>query len=280
MIKFILTFFSILPLRINHFLGVLMGQFLYRINSKSRQIVSQNIELCFPDLTPEKQQKLIQKTLIETGKSLSESGYIWLRSFANNAQKIVNTPDLSCLESERAVILLVPHFGCWEITGRVLSLHKPITFLYKPLKNRAQQALLIAHRERGDLSMAAADRKGVAQLQRAIKNQQLIGILPDQNPGKEGGVLAPFFAQNIQTMTLLAKLARKNNAKVVLTWATRLPKGRGYSLNLKVVDILSATGLLKDDVAKMNKVIETLVRSQPEQYLWNYKRFKSVIDYP
>jgi len=29
----------------------------------------------------------------------------------------------------------------------------------------------------------------------------------------------------------------------------------------------------------MNKAIEDLVITCPEQYLWNYKRFKSVIDY-
>jgi KDO2-lipid IV(A) lauroyltransferase len=80
-------------------------------------------------------------------------------------------------------------------------------------------------------------------------------------------------------MTLLVKLARKNNAKVLLTWAFRLPKGKGYELNLQPVDILSEQGSIEADVALMNQVIEDLVKTQPEQYLWNYKRFKSVVDY-
>jgi len=77
----------------------------------------------------------------------------------------------------------------------------------------------------------------------------------------------------------LAKLARKNNAKVLLTWALRLPKGAGFEIHLEPVNILSEQGTVKEDVALMNKVIESLVKTQPEQYLWNYKRFKSVVDY-
>ncbi|HIG89136.1 MAG TPA: lipid A biosynthesis acyltransferase, partial [Candidatus Thioglobus sp.] len=81
------------------------------------------------------------------------------------------------------------------------------------------------------------------------------------------------------TMTLLAKLVRKNNAKVIMTWATRLEKGKGYELNLQPINILSDSVDLISDVTLMNQTIEKLVRTKPEQYLWNYKRFKSSINY-
>ncbi len=279
MIKFILTIFSILPLRVNHFVGLLIGRYLYLTNSDSKYVVSKNIKTCFPKLSSLDQQDLIKKSLIETGKGLSESGFIWLRCFDDNAKHVVKTTGIEHLESSDPVILLVPHFGCWEITGRVLSIDTPVTFLYKPLRDAKQEALLIKNRQKRQLSMATADKKGVIKLQRAINNKELIGILPDQDPGEEGGVLSPFFGTNARSMTLLAKLARKNKAKVLLTWALRLPHGKGYELNLKPVDILSAGGKVEDDVALMNKVIEDLVKTKPEQYLWNYKRFKSVIDY-
>jgi KDO2-lipid IV(A) lauroyltransferase len=279
MIKFILTFFSILPLRLNHLIGSLIGRYLYFTNSDSKKVVSKNIETCFPQLDKSEQQALIKKSLVETGKGLSESGFIWLRSFDDNAKHVVKTTGIENLNGSDPIILLVPHFGCWEITGRVLSINTPVTFLYKPLRKASQEALLTKNRQKQSLSMATADKKGVIKLQRAIKNKELIGILPDQDPGEEGGVLAPFFDTNARSMTLLAKLARKNNAKVLLTWALRLPKGAGYELCLMPVNILSEQGTVEEDVALMNKVIEDLIKTHPEQYLWNYKRFKSVIDY-
>ena len=84
MIKFILTFFSILPLRLNHFIGSLIGQYLYLSNSDSKLVVSKNIQTCFHDLSETEQLTLIKKSLIETGKGLSESGFIWFNSFKNN----------------------------------------------------------------------------------------------------------------------------------------------------------------------------------------------------
>jgi len=279
MIKLILTFFSILPLRFNHLIGSTIGYFLYFTNSKSKRVVSKNIELCFPSLNQKEQKNLIKKTLIETGKGLSESGFIWFNSFKSNAKSITKTIGMEHLKSENPVILLVPHFGCWEITGRVLSLTTPVVFLYKPLRSKKQEACLISKRQQGELSMATADKKGVIKLQRALSKKDLIGILPDQDPGEEGGILAPFFNHDARTMTLLAKLARKNNAKVVMTWAERLEKGKGYQLNLKPINVLSDSGDLLEDVSLMNQAIETLVKTKPEQYLWNYKRFKSVISY-
>ena len=279
MIKFILTFFSIMPLKLNHFIGSMIGRYLYLTNSDSKHVVSKNIETCFPELDNLEQQKLIKKSLIETGKGLSESGFIWLRCFDDNVKYVTKTIGLEHLESPNPIILLVPHFGCWEITGRVLSINTPVTFLYKPLRDEKQEALLIKNRQKRNLSMATADKKGVIKLQRAISKRELIGILPDQDPGEEGGVLAPFFGTNARSMTLLVKLARKNNAKVLLTWAKRLPKGQGFELNLKPVNILSENGDIKDDVILMNQAIEVLIRTQPEQYLWNYKRFKTSINY-
>lgn len=268
-----------MPLRLNHLIGSLIGYYLYMSDSDSKKIVRKNILVCFPKLAKAEQQDLIKKSLIETGKGLSESGFIWLRSFKDNARHITKTTGSEHLNSNQPVILLVPHFGCWEITGRVLSIKTPTTFLYKPLRKAKQEALLIKNRQKQDLTMASADKKGVLKLQRALKNKELIGILPDQDPGEEGSVLAPFFGTNARSMTLLVKLARKNNAKVLLTWAFRLPKGKGYELNLKPVNILSEQGSIEADVALMNQVIEDLIKTQPEQYLWNYKRFRSVVDY-
>ncbi len=268
-----------MPLRVNHWVGSLIGRYLYFTNSDSKAVVRKNIQACFSQIDKKSQEELIKKSLIETGKGLSETGYIWLKSFKENQAEITKTIGIEQLDSDRPVILLVPHFGCWEITGRVVSLLKPTTFLYKPLKKSSQEKLLIANRQQGDLSMATADKKGVIQLQRAIKNQEIIGILPDQDPGEEGGVVVPFFDTKARTMTLLAKLARKNKAKVVLTWALRLPKGQGYELNFKNVDISSDSGQVEDDVRIMNQVIEELVLTRPEQYLWNYKRFKASINY-
>ena len=278
MIRFLLLLFSLMPLRLNHFIGSLIGNYLYLINTKSKLVVSKNIKLCFPQLTDKQKNILIKNSLINIGKNMTELGIIWGNNLKKNANLIKKINGENYLKNKRPIVILGLHFGCWEITGVILSSIRPITFLYKSIKNAEQEKLVFSKRHKGKLSMVTG-RKGVFQLQKALDSGELIGIFSDQNPSNNSGMMAPFFLNNIPTMTLLPKIVRKNNAIVIMAWTTRLNNGGGYELNLKPVNILSKTNDLALDLALMNKVMEDLIKINPAQYVWNYKRFISVMRY-
>jgi len=80
-------------------------------------------------------------------------------------------------------------------------------------------------------------------------------------------------------MTLLAKLAKKQNAQVLMFWAYRLDSGKGYDLNFEPIDLSVDGDDIEARVGVMNKSIESLIRKFPEQYMWNYNRFKSSHSY-
>ena len=274
-----LSLCSILPLKTNHLLGSLIGRLLYIFNSDAKNITSQNISICLPHLSIIEQQLLVKKALMETGKNLTESSLIWNQSFSDTAKYIRNIYGEEYLDSSKKTILLVPHLGCWEITGRVIANDHEVTFMFKPLKNQKQNDYLLKRRNQGNLTMATADKAGVLQIQRALKNNHLVGMLPDQDPGEDGGVIAPFFNIEVNTMTLLVRLAKKHNARVVILWANRLNNGEGYDLNLEPLDIdLDGDDILKQ-VTTMNFAIEQLIKRLPEQYMWSYRRFKSTHSY-
>ena len=279
MIKFFLFFCSKLPLKINHLAGSFVGLLIYAINSKSKKVATSNIDICFPEMSKVEKRILVKKSLIETGKNLTESALIWNQSFDENEKYIRNIYGQQYMEQNNKTILLVPHIGCWEITGRVIALKRPVTFLYKPLKKDEQNQYLFERRNQGNLIMASADKSGVLKLQRALKKGQLIGILPDQNPGEEGAVMAPFFNRQVSTMTLLVRLAKKHQAKVVMLWANRLEKGKGFDLNFEPIELNLDSDDVLEQVTLMNKSIERLIERFPEQYMWTYKRFKSANSY-
>lgn len=279
MIRLFLAFCSLLPLRANHSFGAFLGQLLFIFNSDAKNASKQNLEICFPNLSPGELRKLLKKVLIETGKSLTESGLIWNQSFKENTKLIRNIHGENYLDSPKKTILLVPHIGCWEITGRVIAEKRKITFMYRPLRSSKQNEYLFARRNQGNLTMASADKSGILKIQRALNNGELIGMLPDQDPGKDGGIMAPFFNKEVNTMTLLARLAKKHNAQVLMFWANRLEKGRGYDLNIEPVDLTGNGEDIESYTKVMNKSIESLIRKTPEQYMWGYRRFKSSHSY-
>jgi len=270
--------FSIMPLPVNHLFGYLIGLFTYLLRTETKKVITKNIQLCFPNLSEKQRKSLIYKAHIENGKTLTESSKIWLKSFKNNKKLIKSIKGIESLKSKGPLILMVPHYGCWEITGRIIAIESRLTFMYKKLDSPDKENYLLSKRQQGNLSMATADRSGVIKLQKSLKSGEIIGILPDQFPGVDSGERSTFFGQDAYTMTLLVKLAKKNNAKVILTWAERLSFGRGFKLNLEPVDITSSDNEI-ENLNHMNSVIENLVLIKPEQYLWSYKRFKGVIDY-
>jgi len=279
MTGFFLSFCSHLPLKLNHYLGALIGQLLYLLNTDAKKVTLQNISICFSELSKKEQHSLVKKSLIETGKNLTESSLIWNETFTENTKHISNIYGENHLDADENTILLVPHLGCWEITGRVIANNRSITFLFKPLKKKQQNQYLFERRNQGNLTMASADQSGVLKLQRALKHGELIGMLPDQDPGQEGGIMAPFFNHPVNTMTLLVRLAKKHNAQVVMCWANRLKKGRGFDLNFEPLDLTSSSDDLLEQVTLMNRAIENLIRRFPDQYMWSYRRFKSTNPY-
>jgi KDO2-lipid IV(A) lauroyltransferase len=278
MFKIFFFLFSIMPLPVNHLFGYLIGLFTYLLRTETKKVITKNIQLCFPNLSEKQRKSLIYKAHIENGKTLTESSKIWLKSFKNNKKLIKSIKGIESLKSKGPLILMVPHYGCWEITGRIIAIESRLTFMYKKLDSPDKENYLLSKRQQGNLSMATADRSGVIKLQKSLKSGEIIGILPDQFPGIDSGERSSFFGQDAYTMTLLVKLAKKNNAKVILTWAERLSFGRGFKLNLEPVDITSSDNEI-ENLNHMNSVIENLVLIKPEQYLWSYKRFKGVIDY-
>lgn len=148
----------------------------------------------------------------------------------------------------------------------------PAHFLYMPPDDPALDRLLLRSRARGGLRMAAGGQAGVGKLLRALRAGELVGILPDQVPADGSGVFAPFFAQPAYTMTLACKLAQRPGARVFCGYAKRLPAGAGFRAVVRELDLRREN--LDESITAMNQAIEEMVRECPEQYQWEYKRFR------
>lgn len=269
---------SWLPLRVNQALGAFIGLFAYYFPSDSRKVTQANLKLCFPELTDNELKLLTRQSLIETGKTGCEFGYIWHASLTKvlaSIAKVANREILdNALEAKKGVIVLAPHLGSWETCGPFLTNCAPTTYLYKPPKLAGFEASMVAFRSRGSASLAPTNRKGIAMLIKALERGEIVGILPDQEPNEEGGVFAPFFGVSALTMTLISRLAAKTGATVVTVFAKRLSKGQGF----EIIFGAARPGIDSEDpvtaATALNLCVEDCVRQVPSQYQWEYRRFK------
>jgi len=270
---------ALLPLPLTHAIGALLGWLLWRIPSAPRRIAARNLALCFPELTPTERDRLLRRNLMETGRGLLELGPLWLwpgqRVLALVRGSVAGEEALAAtVRQQRGAILLTPHLGAWEMAGLYYSSRHPLTILYRPSRLGLDE-LSVRGRGRVGGKVVATDARGVRALLTSLRNGEILGILPDQDPGEEGGVFAPFFGIAANTMTLVSRLALKTSVPVFLTWAERLPRGRGYALHLRALPEVTAAASLEVSAAALNQGVEAAVRSLPAQYLWVYKRFKT-----
>lgn len=268
----ILRILSLLPLRVLHALGTVLGWITYGMSPTYRRHLREHLaQAGFSDA------RVRREAIAAAGRMIAETPAIWFRPQAAVVELVREASGLDAVLSARAqgreIVFLAPHLGCFEITVQYVSLKLPITALYRPPKMRWLDPLMRAGRGRPTVHLVPADLGGVRQLFLALKRGEAVGLLPDQVPGKGEGELAEFFGRPAYTMTLAMRLVERDNVACFFVFARRLPRGRGYALAFRPLPEMQAG---ETSTRRMNRAIESLIRECPEQYLWAYNRYKRV----
>ncbi len=278
-IKLILSLSAKLPLRLNHTLGTFLGRRLARGNGTEKRTAQTNIAHCFPELSTQQQQTLLEQTLIETGKTITESGVVWLsprERFFGLVKHVYGEDHLKAgLKKGKGVILSIPHLGNWEAIGMYCSASYPMTSLYRPPRVSGMDDTIRLARQRFGATLVPTNAKGVKALYQALAKNELVAILPDQDPRESGGHFAPFFAHQANTMTLLSRLAQKTGATVLCSYAERLPDSQGFAIHFCPVAAEIHNKEMGVSLAALNQSVEEAIRRIPAQYQWGYKRFRT-----
>ena len=279
--KLILILTSLLPLKVIHLLGRGIGKLTWITNSRIRRIAEKNILHCFPELNNQQQIELVKKILNETGKVILETGKMWHQNPDKTLSMVKESENEHLIKQAqqqgRGVILAIPHYGSWELVGLYCAKHYAMTSMFAPQGNPQTDVLIQQARQRTGAHLVPTDIHGVRAMSKALKKSELVAILPDQSPS-ENGVFIPFFKHPCYTMTLLPKLAKKTNAVVLFTYAQRLEDSSGFKLIFRESSEDLATLDLEQAMIHMNMDVEKLIRENPHQYQWTYKRFKKQLE--
>lgn len=273
----LLNLLAKLPPAFNRGLGAFIGDCLWFSHSRSRKVTEKNLLLCLPELQPAQRKELGRRSLREFGKSITEMGAVWLWPVDRVLELIHAANGLDLLEEnehQHGTIVLSPHLGNWEILGLFLAQQrKPLTVLYQPPRSAALGELIQRARTRNGVRLAPTDRRGVMAVFKALRRGEYVGILPDQVPERESGVFAPFFGVPALTMTLVNSLLHKTGARAICGYAKRLPAG-GFEIFFEPVEAALYGEDMASSTAALNRSVENAVRKLPDQYQWEYKRFK------
>ena len=272
-LKLLKILFSCIPLLLTQVIGILIGYIFHMTNKESRFLLIENLTRSNIYKNPVSLNKAINKNIRETGKTIMESLAIWSSQQSRVLSWVKEVQGLDEIHKahirKKGIIFISPHLGCYEIASIYYGSKYPLTVLYRPPRKKWLEKLIKDGRKKGFQTLAPTNNTGIKLILKSLNNNEAVGILPDQVANKGEGEWAEFFGRPAFTMVLVSRLAKKTGATVIMTFGERLDIGKGFKIHFKAIPSRNISS-----PRKLNKALEEIIKKAPEQYLWNYDKYK------
>jgi KDO2-lipid IV(A) lauroyltransferase len=277
----------IIPLRGIHVISNLLGRLLFSLVRKRRTIAIDNLRNAFgSEKSDEEIQAIARESCVSfflTFLEIAKFQYLFRQPEAFGALRR-SSPGLDALfrkakrihDESKGCIFVTPHIGNWELLPHVSSMVGiPLAVVVRPLDNRYLERLIFEDRAASG-QVIIPKKNAFFVLQKTLQQGKSIGMLPDQSTMR--GILVDFFNRKATTTPVPALLAVTYKRPIVVVACCRKREGYGFegfvSDALWPVDSMNEKEELIRLTEAMNKEMEKIVRSYPEQYLWMHNRWK------
>lgn len=264
------------PLSLSHLLARGYARLLDVAVPRLRRVAMSNLELAFPKLEPPARARIangvfhsIARLLVAVGRmpriDRAAIGH-WIRYEGYEHFEAARARG-------RGVLFATAHLGNWELSAFAHALlTAPMYIVVRPLDNRRIDALIEYRRTlSGNRLIAKTD--DARSILKALRENQAVGILIDQNAAPENGVFVDFFGVPACAGTGFAKIAARSGAAVIPGFALWCEAEGRYVL--RFLPQVQMTGNPEDDTRHLQRILENVIREYPDHWLWIHRRWKT-----
>jgi KDO2-lipid IV(A) lauroyltransferase len=262
-------------------MGAGVGAVAWRVLASARRLALENLAAAFPETDERERARIGRAAMVNLGRAGMEFLMLFARRRTRIEQWCVAEGDDRLRQAAaggRGVVFVTGHTGNWELLAALVTrLGFPTTVVATPVYDPNLDAVLVAARAaQGVETISRGSPSAARQLLSALRRNAVLGLLIDQDTDVEGAFV-PFFGRPAYTPTGAAALALRTGAAVVCGFLVR----EGGSRHRMVVQgpiALVRTGDQQRDVlentALLTALIETHIRTYPEQWVWFHRRWK------
>jgi len=254
----------------------------FRLAGRQRRAGIQNLQMALPQLPDEERRAILRGSFSNLGRLLVEFSH-FPQLNKNNIADLVVYEGLEHYEHAvrlgKGVIFLTGHFGSWELSCFAHSLYgNPMKFVVREIDNPRVENLIEGYR--GLAGNTPIDKRNASRdILKALRNNETIGILVDQNTTRDEGVFVDFFGIPAATTPAVATLALRTGASVIPGFLIWDAATRKYRLRFDPPVELITTGDPARDIVEntraFNAILENIIRQYPDQWLWIHRRWKT-----
>ena len=257
---------------ISNFIGFL----IYLISLKRNKYSKANIELCFQDKSEAERKKIYRRNILLSGRILSDNGIAWFWSdkrIKKNIKYEINGLNKLLTEqsSNKGILLFFKHSLHLELDTRILGMHAEIYGIER--KHNSKYFQSIQKRGRLKSMIDVVDRKNTFKFMKWLKNGKTVLYAPDQDYGLDKSKVIKFFGHPAATVSAPYKIIQKTKCKTFFL--------NSYIKDNKLfLDIEKFNSNNVEEISylnNLNKYIENKIKLNPDEYLWQHRRFKSTL---
>ncbi|NWG12125.1 MAG: lysophospholipid acyltransferase family protein [Acidobacteria bacterium] len=279
-----MLFFRWLPRVVAHPLLDMLASAAYYIDARHRRIADVNLRIAFPELDARGRRRIAQLSFRNTARNLLEIARMPRLTRDSIASLVEYDPDqglANCLAARamgKGILYLTGHFSAWELLPAAHAVYGyPLSFVTRPLDNPALERYLTRMREMHG-NRVIPKKNAARQILEVLRAGGDVGVLVDQNTTLQEGMFADLFGLPAATTTSFARLALHTGATVLPGYIAPMRDGR-YRVKFRPPVDLIRTGDLTRDIEEntrmLNLIVESIIREQPESWLWGHKRWKN-----
>lgn len=282
-LKIISLLFLLLPWKTALWGGAFLGRIAYKSLKREREKAERNFTLAFGnEYTAWQKSEILSRSFENLGKSLVEV-LKFKQIHSKNIDRFVTLEGEENLKKafskQKGIVFVTAHFGNWELMGITLAIKGYRTNviaapLYDSRLDRIMNRFRLIH---GVETITRGGEKGARKILSALKKNQILGLLIDQDIDAEG-VFVEFFNQKAFTPSGAASLALKSGAAVILGFIHREDDDRHRIIFNGPVELIRRGELaqdIHDNTALFTKAIEENIRKHPDQWVWMHNRWQT-----
>lgn len=272
-----LMLLAILPWALQWRIANILASLCWVLLKSRRTTTIRNLELCFPEWSPEQVEQQAKQVFREAVYGIFETLNAWYspKWFAGR-MTIEGLEHIQTAQAKgQGVLLLGVHSTLLDAGGYLCAQYFDPDVVYRPQNNPLLDMMI--YRGRGTIFQHQIDRYNMRGLIHQLKSGRIVWYSPDQDFGLKQGVMAPFFKIPAATVTAHRRILKMTNAAAIPLYFHRLDNIKNPQYKIIVEPILESFPS-EDEVAdatRTNSIIERQLRLAPTQYMWFHRRFKT-----